>query len=122
MLFGTADFVDALDVTGYLGLGGDPTIELVESAAASDITTAGEMSDFQFRHEGGEDVVFTVVVDGADTLSTCTTDTSGTCSVAGPVSVTAGQTISIKVGHDGTGPLEDVRWSATFAGPTAVAP
>lgn len=114
-LFGTADFVDALDTVGYVGLGGDPTVELDETAAASVLTVAGTVRDFVFVHDGGASVTYTVVHNGTATTIECTTTSS--CTGAGPLVVAAGDTISVAVVHGGTS-LEDVRWSATLAGNT----
>jgi hypothetical protein len=111
-LFGTADFVDRLDTRGFIGLGGDPTVELEESNAASVLTTDGEVHSFTFVHAPGPEVTYEVVRNGTGTGIGCVTTSQ--CSAPGSLTVAASDTLSIQVVHGGV-PLEDVRWSATLA-------
>lgn len=112
-LFGTADFVDAADTVGFIGLGGDPTVELAETDAASVLTTNGTVHGFIFLHVAGPTVEYEVVHNGTGTGIRRTTDSQ--CAVTESLVVAAGDTISIQVVHAGIA-IDDVRWSATFAG------
>lgn len=111
-LFGTADFVDAADTRGFIGLGGDPTVELEESDAASVLTTTGTVHSFTFVHVAGPSVAYEVMHNGSGTGIGCTT--SAQCTAVDGLVVAAGDTISIQVAHQGTS-VHDVRWSATLA-------
>jgi hypothetical protein len=118
MLFGTADFIDPADSIGYVGLGGDPTVETDQANAASVITVDGTISGFTFLHDrsGTDAVSYEVVHNGALTAIACTTLTQ--CTAAGPLAVSAGDTISIEVSFVGDEAIDDMRWSATLAAST----
>jgi hypothetical protein len=86
---------------------------LQEADAASVLTTDGTVHSFTFVHVAGPTVEYEVVHNGSGTGIGCTT--ASQCAVTGSLVVAAGDTISVQVVHGGTA-IDDVRWSATFAG------
>lgn len=120
MISGVVTFVDALDTTGFTGIGGEANVTTTAAAAGSEIPSDGTIASFRGRlpaAPGGSGVVFTLFKNGTATAVTCTiaaastscTDSTNTLAVA------AGDTIAVRIANSSGTFLRHVRWTARLA-------
>jgi len=115
---GFVDFIDALDTTTYLGIGGQTHAAVTPGAVGTAVVIAGTMGNLRARLTSapvGGSVTFTAYTNAASTL-TCTITPPGTnCSDSvDSLALASDKLIKVQVVNNGTGPLYGARWSATF--------
>jgi hypothetical protein len=108
-------FVDPLDTSGFIGMGGEANLVLSAGDAGSPIPAAGTLSGFRARltSPAAGSVVFTLFQNGAATGVTCTIAAAqSTCTDgAHTVVLAAGDNVAVGI-TNGSGLLRHVRWSA----------
>jgi hypothetical protein len=115
VLAGVVTFVDPLDTSGFIGMGGEANLIPAAADAGSPVPAAGTLSLFRARltTAAAGNVVFTLFVNGAATAVTCTIAAAQTTCADGAntAPVAAGDTVAVGV-TNGSGLLRHVRWSA----------
>jgi hypothetical protein len=115
VISGVVTFVDPLDTSGFIGMGGEANVTTSAGEAASPIPAAGTVAGFRARLSAvpAGPVVFTLYVNGAATGVTCTVASPATtCTDAThTAAVGVGDTVAVSI-TNGSGLLRHVRWSA----------
>jgi hypothetical protein len=115
---GFVPFIDPLDSTTYMGVGGSPRAATAPQAIGTMVDIAGTLGDFQARLAStptSGTVTFTAYTNAASTVTCTITPPAVACADAGHTLVLAADKIlKIQVVNSGTGPIYGARWSATY--------
>jgi len=116
VISGSVTFVDPLDATGFIGIGGAANLASTVTGAGSQTPAAGTVSGFRGHLTApatGTGVVFTLYVNGNATAVTCSIPAGQVACVDGAhtVALAAGDTIAVGI-TNASGLLRHVSWSS----------
>ena len=118
VLSGGVEFVDPLDVAGFVGLGTSRMVTATSAEVASPLPAAGALSNLNvhLEHSSGS-VTATVYVNGATTTMTCSVAAAqSVCSdVTDAKIVAAGDTVSVKIDNTNGQAITNFTWTAWIA-------
>jgi hypothetical protein len=116
--YGYVNFIDPLDTTSYMGIGGSARVETQPGAIGTVVDIAGTMGNFQARlaqTPSNGTVTFTAYTNAPSSVTCTITPPAVACSDnVDTLALTADKLIKVQVVNSGTGPLYGARWSATY--------
>lgn len=115
---GFVDFIDPLDSTAYLGIGGSAHAATVPGNIGTMVVIAGTLGNFRARlasTPSSGTVTFTAYTNAPSTVTCTITPPDVSCSDAiHTLALAADKSLKVRVVNTGTGPLYGARWSATY--------
>jgi hypothetical protein len=115
--YGYVNFIDGLDQTSYMGIGGSARVETQPGAIGTVVDIAGTLGNFQARvaQAPSNAVTFTAYTNAASSVTCTITPPAVSCSDnVDTLALTADKLLKIQVTNSGTGPIYGARWSATY--------
>jgi hypothetical protein len=96
------------------------------TANTATVNCFGTLSNFQvtlsgapFQNQVGDNYVFNVRVNNADSTLTCTiANLATTCTAAGPITVFPGDTVNVEATPNSAPTARSATWSSTFTQPS----